>query len=136
MSSKNQTDKISKNDLLACKYIKNKEQVDGKIEFSMHLMSWKERDGSASPEILQVTCPDINMISYKSFSPSHYKDIPIGFWIQSLITREGREDKETPKDFLYESLMDQSLEEFRKEMGDAAGVGLAFIELAIKALRK
>ena len=101
----------------------------------MQIMAWQVRDGNAVQELLEVSCPDVEMISLKSFSPSHYKDIPLGFWIQGLINKESKEDEAKSEYPLYDSLMDQSLHEFKKEVGDAA-LDLAFIELAIKALRK
>jgi len=137
MTNKTPKNKISKEDLLNCKYIKDPVITgDGKIKFYLQLMSWKVRDGNANKEMLEVTCPNVDMISYKSFSPPHYNNLLMGEWLSSLIERKIIPIQEEP---YHELLLEQSIKEFYETINDnepTEGAKLQFMELVLRKIKQ
>lgn len=141
MSNTKTSDKISKKDILSCKYIKNAVVANGKITFEIQGISWNVEDRKAVADLLEVSCPDIEMVSMKSFSPIHHRDIPVGFWIQSLINRDGTKTpkEEEDEEPYYVTLLKQSIEDLNKELGEqesVESVRLNFLDWSLKVAKQ
>ena len=135
---KTKTEKIKREDLENCKYINDIEKKDGKIYFWLKSFCWNERGSAPSSEIINLYCPDLELISISSFYPTHYKEIAVGTWINSLIDKQKIEEESTANTTSeHEELLDKALLSLKQTLaGESDKVDLIFIEAAVAALRK
>jgi hypothetical protein len=135
-------DKIDKEKLLNCTHIKNLVCEDKKLKFNILVTTTHIDDLALSNPArneLSITCPDIDKISFSSFTPREYKGLNIGQWINGLIKREKDKLEAYPKkNNSTESLMEKCAKMYLEEHNNTESdkILLDFGQLAIKTIKE
>ena len=131
---KKEENKVSKEDIVNCAYVKNFREEDKIIKFDLDARDWN--DGVLFIKTISIEAPNIDLISYKSFSPSSYMCLDIGAWINSLIkvgkTIEDKEDNEPQED--YKASLKSAAKQWIETMPKGESP-LSFVTEAIAAIK-